>query len=1188
MALSDKAKREIAAFDAHLDTSLQLNSSKVPAQEGVFSLIIGAGGTGVDALLEAKGMVNKTCCLDETHKDKPTNHVAYLAIDTDDEARQKNSSQRSGGAKLDTQKGELIQLSNPDMVRFLSPDYRHQVPSYISSWLDFSIGAHNGTDGAGGIRQCGRLLLFHNVDRIIQAIQGAVQQMIANQNVSHMNIYLLAGIGGGTGSGTFLDLAYIAQNVVSHLVGTGKTKSYGYLFMPDVNLSRPIPKENQACIQKNGYAALKELDYLMNMSKDGGKFTQRYTPTYIIDTETPPFDFIHLVSGKGKGGLILGDPYRHCMQAVAQSILSFVAQEKKEGVATEFAMKSHYDNIGAATAQFSSPYPERSNIYLALGTYDYELPIDQILLYVTSLLFDKMDSMFSCEPSQKDVDQARRVLGLTPGALIPMLVGNKCDLANGVDLKWEDLFGKNPKYNYQAKCQRWINDTTVHIHQQAEDFVRDFPAKFKQNCEAWFTNGTLGPVWVNHLIVNDKENCRGLLACLRRDAQTASGRVVELRKQMGTAQEYVAACERDARNAGALFGKRDGKTKAYIDALNAYGDVCAELVATQELCNAKETANIFGTCAQVMTEQNNKLFNVVTEVLMALKKVCKDNANILTNAKLDDSGHNFTWQPLSIPDVSPTIKKAFDASGTAQETIAKFSKALLENAQQWSENGVDVKSFIRKYLDDNLSSIANCSLETYVKDALQGADLQSSVTGILAPKIAQMSVPLMALSDENNVGATYTMLSVPYTCGGIKSAFKEYYAGKPDGGTSTVIQSSGINSRIFAQSLLSCVPLSAYDPLSQYEEIYLGPNGNAGLHLYMNKNDNKNAENWGDLPSPIPFRSRPKRAGAYPDAIKRVEDEQRELYRKCRDLPILQRDDSAVHTLFKLRLADMPNLDKDFAVERMQDERGRLDAARLEEAIRQLDTWKKQGLPKHVSTAADDPESYMVATVAAKTEDAETIAQESLLGEYNNLRRAREELAKYEALDKKREALAKLLEQTEGVARKANRVVVLLISGMVKMVRLEDGTPVYNYVAGTDEDGNPRERLLVKINRRMGIREVILSEAFEALATDSEPMKRNLHDRLLQKAEAAYRKMDAQKESLEEKVRKLKALNKGIQSRYEAVREDVMDNVADDGIDHETVAFYEKILGRLRREMRDAEDALKDFGDGGDDGFDEF
>ena len=988
MALSEKARRGIEALDVRQDTMLPFHCFKVPAQEGVFSLIIGAGGTGIDGLLETKGLLNRRCCLDENHRDQPTAQVAYLGIDADEWVRGKTSTDRTGRVSLDAET-ELVILSDRDSVEFLAPPFGHLVPPYISSWLDSGVAVSDGTSGTSGIRQCGRLLLFRNVEKVRGTIREKVQRMIAGRRVTRMNIYILAGIGGGTGSGTFLDLAYIARDVVSDIVWENQTRVYGYLFMPDVNLSRPIPKENQAYIQKNGYAALKELDYLMTMSKDNGRFTQRYTPTYIIDTETPPFDFVHLVSGN-KNGLILGDPYRYCMQAVARSILLDVEKDYT-GLSGGAGIKM-LDPAKPVKAPFISPYPERSNIYLALGTYDYELPIDQILLYVTSLLFDKMDSMFSCEPSQRDVDQARRVLGLNPGALIPMLVGNKCDLANGVDLKWEDLFGKDPKYNYQAKCQRWINDTTVQIHKRAEDFVRDFPARFKQNCEAWFTDGTRGPVWVNHLIVNDKENGSGLVACLWRDAQTANWRVVELRKQMEMAQEYVAACEREARNAGVLFGNRDGKTKAYIDALNAYGDVCAELVATQELCNAKETANIFGTCAQVMTEQNNKLFNVVTEVLMALRRVCEENACILANENPNGNGYGFAWQPLSIPDVSPFIRMVFGASGTSQSTIVRFSKALLEDARQWAENGVDVKSFICKYLDDNLSSIVNRSLETYVGTALQGANLQSSVTNGLAPKVDQMLAPLLPLSDENNVGPLYTVINVPYNCPNIKRALDNYYQNMPN--REVEVRYSVDASGIFARSLLTCVPLSAYAPLATYEKSYLEPRITPGLHLY---------KNWVDLPSPIPARSRPKCVGAYPDAIKRVEDEQRELYRKCRELPILQRDDSAVHTLFKLRLAELPDLDALFPAEQLRGQRDR-----LEEAICQIDHWMREGLPAHESTGVYDPEIYQVAAVAATEADPETVAQECFLGEYDNLCRAERELEKYHALAKKRQELEQL------------------------------------------------------------------------------------------------------------------------------------------------------------------------------------
>lgn len=1187
MALNESTKKAIGEFDANLDTSLQLNSSKVPAQKGVFSLVIGAGGTGVDALLETKGMINKTCCLSEDRKNLPTNHVAYLAFDTDNQAEAKTSSRESGGAKLDTQRGELVKLQDNDIATFLKPAFRSQVPDYISSWLDFNIDPNTGSNGAGGVRQCGRLLLFRNIDKIRTAIESAVRGMVADQEVDAMNIYLLTGIGGGTGSGTFLDLAYIANDVVSSIVKEGKTTSFGYLFLPDINLSKPLPQETQTYIQKNGYAALKEVDYLMNLPKDDGKFVQKYSLYYTIDTNMAPFNYVHLVSGTGANGQVLRDPYGHSMRAVAQSILSFVAQEEKKGVASRFAMQSHYDNIGQATAMHISKFPERANCYLALGTYNYELPIDQILLYVTSLLFEKMDAMFHREPSQQDVNKAYGILGLAPNAMSSGLIGNRTNLAtNGI--KWEDLFGKNPKYNYGSKCSQWIDRTTVDIHNRAKEFVKEFPARFKQQCDGWFTDGAQGPIWVNHVIVNDNRDCRGLLAHIKSDIGTAAGRITKLKTELQTAEQMVRAKAEEAAKAGAIMGDREGKTKAYIDALNRYADMCLEVVALDEM------RNIYQQCADVIVEENNKLFNVVVQVLMALRDVCRNNANILTKADLNQAGDHFTWQPLRIPDVSDTIRQTFDQKGDAQATIANFSKALLNHAQEWSDGHVDVKGFIREYLDQNLSDIANCSLETYVQAALHGENLNNSVITTLAPKIASMSVPLLAMTATPDVGGEYTMLSVPYSCTQIKSAFASYYAADSKRAKSTVIQSSGINSRIFAQSLLSCIPLSSYGPLADYEKTYLSTNakGNAGMHLYMG-DETTGHENWYNLPSPIPYRSRPKMEGAYPQAIENVENQERALYKACRELPIIRMDDSGTHYQYDLYIAQLPNLADQFSEKAMQGEGGRLDADRLTRAIGQLNDWLTNGLPDRPLSDSVHTVSYSVVMVPIgdgsekDRQNAEITAQECLVGEYNNLRRAREELAKYKAVQEKKDELSADLQKVAGVAQQARRLVCLLISGMVKMVRQEDGTPVYNYVTGVDENGNQRERLLVKIgSRRMAVREVILNNALEALENDPEPIKRESVAKLCAKAEKVYRKMDAEKETLEEKLRKLKALNKGVEQRHDRVQEDVMDGVADEGIDHETVGFYEKIMAQIRREERNLNDVLEGFGSDGD--FDEF
>lgn len=1186
MALSQNAKNSIQSFDVNLSSVIQLNSSKVPAQEGVFSLIISAGGTGCDALLEAKGMINKTCCLNRDHKNLPTDHVAYLCFDTDTASLKKSSSQETGGASLDQQKGEFVQMSAPNIATFLSPAFRSQVPTYISSWLDFSINPNQTGDiGAGGIRQCGRLLLFQNVDKICEAISNAIRTMVADQKVDALNVYLLAGIGGGTGSGTFIDLAYMARQVAES-VQPNKVTMYGYLFLPDVNLSLPLSEENKQYIRKNGYAALKELDYLMNMSNDGGKFVQRYSPSYVIDTNVAPFHYVHLVSGTGSNGQVLSDPYRHGMRAVAQSILSFVAEEKKDGVTTQFAMKSHYSNIEQATKQHVKKFPERGNGYLALGTFNYEIPIDQILLYVTSLLFEKMNGMFDCDPQQNDIDKAYAMLGLAPKSLISDLSGNRANLAPR-DTNWESLFGGNVRYDLSAMCNGWLRQKELDVEMRSKTFLKEFPERFAKYSEGWFNDGEKGPVWVNHLIILNDEQHTGLVAKLSRDYAVAGGKITKLKTEIEKKAGELQGAASEARSAGAVFGDREGKTQRYVRLVNEFADLNVELYATVK------AQDIFDQCKTIILDKNNKLYNVVVEVLEGLKDVCKNNADILTKTDLSADGTNFTWKPMRIPDVSRVIRKAFDAKGDAKQTIASFSEALLRHAYEWSEGQVDVRSFIREYLDTNLSDIANRSLEDYVTAALNGEDLHKSVVGTLAPKTHQMSVPLLARSTAADTGGDYMMLSVPYSCPNILSAFKAYRNSTPDIASHMTIQPSGINSRIFAQSLLSAVPLSAYAPMADLEKAYLGTSGNRGLHLYMGER-----ENWQNLPCPIPYRSRPKMTGAYPEGIQKVEDEQRTLYKACRDLPIIRKETDGAQETYVLHISRMPDLDRQFSMDAMRDERGRLDATHLEDAVKTLEDWITNGLPDRELSDSVHENTYQIAVWAPSADqneyidsynkaanDPELVAQECFLGEYNNLRRAREELEKYKTLQRKLDELKLLLKQTAGVVHNARRLISLLVSGVVKAARLEDGTPVYNYVNGENE------RLLVKIGRRMNWRELVLSNAFEALAEDAEPMKRELYKRLNAQAERNFRLMDSDKEKATEKHRKLQALEKGVTIRYERLRDDVMDGVADEGVDRETVAFYEKLLAQLKREERNVKDLLEELefggGAGGSD-FDEF
>lgn len=1163
MALSSYTRETIAELNASLNSTIQLNSSKVPAQEGVFSLIISSGGTGLDALLETKGLINKTCCQDDQHKDQPTDHVAYLAFDTDSASRERTSSRETGGARLDIGAGEYVQMEAPNIATFLSPAYRSQVPSYISSWLDFSINPnHTGTNGAGGIRQCGRLLMFQNIDRIRASIDGTIRRMVAGQNVSALNVYLLAGISGGTGSGTFVDLAYIAQNVAEAIAGA-RVSMYGYLFMPDVNLCRPMPQQNKDYISKNGYAALKELDYLMNMDGDKGRFVQRYGPNYVIDTSLSPFKYVHLVSSMGANGYVPGDPYRHGMRAVAQSIVSFVAQEQKGGVTTEFVMQSHYDNIKQGTEQHPRKFPERHNSYLALGTYSYELPVDQILLYVTSLLFEKMNRMFDNEPSREDVSRAYSALGLSPQALLSSLTGNSASIAPP-NVTFDDLFGKNARYNLSSMCDNWIDRTTVDIENRGHIFLKEFRERFVKTAETWFTDPNRGPIWVNHLIVRNSENTKGLDARLGEDYGIAGSQATAIKTQIEQVGSELAGKAGDAQQVKGR-GKRAEFAGRYVDEINRYANLHAKLVAM------KQMQEIYKECREVVREENNKFFDIVVEILLALKAVCEENANILTRAQRNVTGTHFTWQPLSIPDVSDAIRQAFDSKGDTAQTIANFCRAIYAQAYRWSRENADVKSFVQDYLDENLSDIANKSLEDYVRVVLRGADLKTSVITSLGPAATTASVPLISLSQNADRGGQFWLLSVPFRCQEILEGFREYAASVPSMAGTLTIQPSGINNRIFAQSVLSAVPLSSYAPLAEYEKVYLNQFGDSGKHLYMGEK-----ENWAELPCPIPYRSRPQQEGAYPPAIREQEDRWRELFRQCRTesggFPIIRRDDHSAQTYYQLHVAALPDLEEHFALSAMRDESGRMDSLRLQEALETLNGWLTHGLPDQAKTDEVHDSCYLVTVCAIPTGDQpdsrEMDAREAFIGEYNNLRRAREEVEKYRKTARKRDELKAVYDQTVGAANRALQTIRLLISGVVRFARDEEGNAFYRYVL------NGKERELLRLEETENRREAELSRRIASFASDPEPLRRQLGEELVKTAQRRYEQQNADAETQEEKLRKLKSLLGGVETRCDRLREDLMNGTADPGVDRDMVTFYERMISRLTREIRDAQDRL--------------
>ena len=157
-------------------------------------LVIGLGGSGVDVLLRVKKMI---CDMIQSEKredgrfsDKPGN-IEYLGIDTDKYSQDKSYR----GMQLNAD--EMRVYVDPHVVKVL-PEY---LPEYISEWLDCSIPNRAVIDGAGAVRQLGRLMLMENIGDVKAVLNDKIRKITEKFTFkTPLYVFIAAGISGGTGS----------------------------------------------------------------------------------------------------------------------------------------------------------------------------------------------------------------------------------------------------------------------------------------------------------------------------------------------------------------------------------------------------------------------------------------------------------------------------------------------------------------------------------------------------------------------------------------------------------------------------------------------------------------------------------------------------------------------------------------------------------------------------------------------------------------------------------------------------------------------------------------------------------------------------------------------------------------------------------------------------------------------------
>jgi len=812
-------------------------------------LIIGLGGTGIDALLRLKYQINRRFKLPEDplskkKRDKPDN-VEFLAFETNEQDRSK----RYKGIGLDPI-NEFVLLSNPEIGGLLQN--RSILEPYITDWLSPELSITDGMNGAAGVRQAGRLLLFTKINQVVQAIDKKIKTLSVGTNKKLM-VFLLTGLSGGTGSGCFLDIAYIVRGIIERdhgSAGIDRVNTLGYLFTPDINLSnKSLSEHTREYIKKNGYAALKELDYWMNVDNRGERFNQQYGNILTVNSPLPPFNLCHLISATNTEGKLLENAYDYCMNVTAENITNFMANEEKQS-GEEFAIHDYISNIRTNIAQMNKAYPANYE-YNIIGASSAVLPIEEMTTYLAYRLFDKMEKMFQQSPTQEEVEKFARKMGVDLDSIVKTFEARVPDPLPGYENS------ERLSYANVVKSQVVNMDTELEqtfLARAREEYIKakkqlpgEFLEKFSDQIRRLFLHPEQGPFYVSRLLHTEKGFC--LLKMLLSYIEALRENLLRIPRDIEAAQDQAEEKLGDAKSA---FVSKEKKKNAYIEAkINEYW-LHADVERTEQMIEFYEDLY------DLLNRENNRIYSVFTEILNALSSIFSKNGDILTSGEeqVDHKGNKtYYWNIVSVPDISKVVSGIMDQKDV-DDLIRDFATELLDHSDQWvKEQEIDIVSSISNFLSDKFGDLITKSMEDFLIIKYgQDEPIEKFVERHIASKLDEEAVPVFHLSNStgNLHFPSWGFVSVPLQAPSILKGIRNYQ-NNAVGKSHFTVKESEVRNRIFWLNTRNGVPLFVYTPLKVYEESYertiLDKEG-IGRHLVQTEKNN-----WTYLPSPIPEKS---------------------------------------------------------------------------------------------------------------------------------------------------------------------------------------------------------------------------------------------------------------------------------------------------------------------------------------------
>lgn len=835
-------------------------------------LVIGLGGTGSDIVYTIKKLFAERY---ELPRDRDGNLIPvprrtdYLVIDSDVNGLE--------GFEMH----EKLDITLSGMKAILN-DPTANLKDYEKKWVNPMLKADSVGKGAGASRQAARLMLSRNYSKVRTVINSKIQRLVSvraddtDGKPGRINVVICAGISGGTGSGTFLDVAQIVRSCLDKDLMAGQNSLVtGYLAMPDISCAKTGNDPHQDVLLKsNAYAALKELDFWMRVNEHETRYEAQYSNAVdgVVPWTRAPFDACVLLSGSSTDGAIFADSYEKMRYTVAETLLHYLAAETDEEGKQSYTYISYEDNLKSKRAVLKDHQPLHLG-YRAVGAYTKRIPKMDIIYYEGSKLLNVFvppkDPNGQLVPNIDLLNDGQNVFR------IAKIAGNLNDLLRNVcthvalpsflNTPVDAMQNMNPKPHERADFanpNRWESDVLPPaMAKHAERYLNEAWDAFRELAQSVITDPQRGPFSLRAYL--DNASSSSLLAGLEGVLQDWKDKRSNLESKRPVLHQ---ACETAYPSfvRPPLLGRQHAIDN-YTEALNRY----YSQVRAQAFLNAYITA-LSRLVLRVKEYLNTSLSHMCYDLLTYHRL-------FETTVKKAEKADGDTIYQLS------AVSGQIDAAYTTNNIDHKFERQLLgalcaasfetiENVDPHS-SGVSFLyqrthhdvfyAELHQVLENCFGSSNGQNLDTIMEQQV-GSDVaqQNAYMDGLLSSVLLGSQPLFAQDSTkgNESVATYSYLSVPMDAAKFLERYHQY--------DNVQLKPSALKDHIYCLTSWDGLPLYRYAIMENLEEVYCSTLGNRdasmGIHLVYDGNAESNYQkNWSKLPSPRPYYMFGKKGTAF-------------------------------------------------------------------------------------------------------------------------------------------------------------------------------------------------------------------------------------------------------------------------------------------------------------------------------------